>query len=203
LLGRKHFNKYAAKADVQWLVAGLGNPGPKYQGSPHNVGFAVVGRLAAAHRISLMAKHDGMFGTGRIGDTDIAVVEPLTFMNLSGRSVKPALRALDLPPDRLIVVHDEIDLPYGTVQVKTGGGLAGHNGLRSISDMLGTRDYTRVRIGVGRPDADDCRPIADWILVPFPHDLDVDALYDNGATAVERIIELGPAAAQNAVNGPS
>jgi len=89
------------------------------------------------------------------------------------------------------------------VQVKTGGGLAGHNGLRSISDMLGTRDYTRVRIGVGRPDADDCRPIADWILVPFPHDLDVDALYDNGATAVERIIELGPAAAQNAVNGPS
>ncbi|MBC7645439.1 MAG: aminoacyl-tRNA hydrolase [Thermoleophilia bacterium] len=203
MLGRKHFNKYAAKADVQWLVAGLGNPGPKYQGSPHNVGFAVVDQLSIAHRISLTAKHDGMFGTGKIGESDIALVEPLTFMNLSGRSVKPTLRALDLTPDRLIVVHDEIDLPYGAVQVKIGGGLAGHNGLRSISELLGTREYTRVRIGVGRPDSDDRRPIADWILVPFSRDLDVESLYIHGATAVERIIELGPIAAQNAVNGPS
>lgn len=196
---RKH-KGYRSRRDIQWLVVGLGNPGPKYERSPHNVGFEVVQRLAATHRIPLLAKHEGMFGAGSIGDVDVAVLMPLTFMNLSGRSVRPAQRAVGVDPAHVIVVHDDADLEFGDVRLKFGGGLAGHNGLRSIAPMLGTNDFPRVRIGVGRPEPGDRRPLADWILTPFDTVVDVEPLYRAGADAVERVVRDGLERAMNAVN---
>lgn len=187
--------RYESKHDVQWLVAGLGNPGSQYRDSPHNIGFEVVQELAQQHGIALVAKHDGLFGVGALAETDVALLMPLTFMNLSGRSVKPALKTLGLTPAQLIVVHDEIDLDLGRIQVKVGGGLAGHNGLKSISESLGTRDFVRVRIGVGRPEPGDRRPIADWILSPFAPYVDTVDLRDRGLEAVSTIVDSGVRAA--------
>lgn len=199
MLRRKQSN-YQSRRDVQWLVAGLGNPGREYEGSPHNVGFAVVSRIAERHRISLVGKHDGLFGVGSIGGIDVALLQPLTFMNLSGRSVKPALRSLGLAIDQLLVVHDEIDLDYGRVQLKMGGGLAGHNGLRSIADSCGSRDFARLRVGVGRPEPGDRRPISDWILRPFQPPRSTEELSVDASAAVELVIESGLRAAMNHVN---
>lgn len=196
---RKH-KGYRSQRDVQWLVVGLGNPGPRYERTPHNVGFAIVERLAAAHRIPLIAKHEGMFGTGAIGDVDVALLMPLTFMNLSGRSVRPAQRSLGVDPAHVVIVHDDADLGLGDVRIKHGGGLAGHNGLRSVAPMLGTNDFPRVRVGVGRPEPGDRRPLADWILAPFDAAVDVEPLYAAGVDAVERIVGHGVDRAMNAVN---
>jgi PTH1 family peptidyl-tRNA hydrolase len=189
VLGRRRRSSYSSGRDVQWLVAGLGNPGPEYDGSPHNIGFDAVHELARRHRISLVAKHGGMYGEGSIGDVDVALLTPLTFMNLSGQSIKPALRQLGLEPEQLLVVHDEIDLDFARLQVRLGGGLAGHNGLKSINESLGTREFARVRVGVGRPDPDDHRPIADWILKPMPADRDRIGLAAAAADAVEVVVE--------------
>lgn len=185
---------------MQWLVVGLGNPGTEYAGSPHNVGFDVVQRLADERRIPFVAKHDGLLGVGSVGDVDVALLMPMTFMNLSGRSVRPALKALGLTPQQLLVVHDEIDLDFGVVQLKHGGGLAGHNGLKSIAELLGTRDFTRVRMGVGRPDPGDRRPIADWILRPIPSDRDADGLRHDAEAAVVEVLTRGVRGAMKHVN---
>jgi len=165
------------------------------------VGFQAAQRLAGVHRITVRSKHEGMYGTGVMGDVEVAVLMPLTYMNLSGRSVRPALKALGLGPDQLLVMHDEIDLDFGVVQLKLGGGLAGHNGLRSIAELLGTRDFVRVRMGVGRPDAGDRRPIADWILKPFAPDRDVEGLVAAASAAVETVVERGVRGAMDRVNG--
>ena len=113
----------------------------------------------------------------------LALLQPQTFMNLSGRSVAAAMRFYKLGPDALVVVHDEIDLTLGDVRAKSGGGLAGHNGLRSLRDPLGTAEFVRVRIGVGRPERGDRQPVADWLRRPFPADVDVDELVSRGRTA--------------------
>lgn len=184
-------NKYESRHDVQWLVVGVGNPGREYEGSPHNAGFEVARRLAERHRIPLLNKHQGMYGVGPIDDTDVALLMPLTYMNLSGQSVKPALKQLGLTPQQLVVVHDEADLAFDDVRVKQGGGLAGHNGLKSVAQSLGTHDFARVRIGVGRPEPGDRRPLADWLLAPFDTVLDTDSLYEHGAAVVEHIVQRG------------
>jgi PTH1 family peptidyl-tRNA hydrolase len=194
---------YEPSHDVRWLVVGLGNPGREYEDTPHNVGFQVVDQLADETRTSLVAKHDGLYGVGAIHDADgdVALLKPLTYMNLSGRSVKPAMHRLQLQPARVLVVHDEIDLPFGQVQVKVGGGLAGHNGLKSITELLSTREFVRVRVGVGRPGAGDRRPIKDWILSSWDQSPDeVRMLVDSAAAAVELIVRRGVRAAMNAVN---
>lgn len=200
--GRKA-KSYSPKHDVRWLVAGLGNPGREYSDTPHNVGFLVVEAIAAAHRIPLVAKHDGMFGVGAVrgAEGDIALLEPLTYMNLSGRSVRPALKSVDLTPANLLVVHDEVDLPFGQLQLKLGGGFAGHNGLKSIGEMLGTRDFARLRVGVGRPGPGDRRPLRDWILSSWDQEAgEVEQLVFDGAAAVEQVAARGFGAAMNAVN---
>jgi PTH1 family peptidyl-tRNA hydrolase len=201
LLGRrKGSSGYQSRHDVQWLVAGLGNPGSEYRGSPHNVGFEVVHLLAERHRAPLVAKHDGMYGVARIGEVDVALLMPLTYMNLSGRSVRPAMKALGLGVDRLLVVHDEIDLDFERLQLKVGGGLAGHNGLRSIADTVASREFVRLRMGVGRPAAGDRRPIRDWILQPFDPDRDPTTMYAHAADAVELLAGSGLRTATNRVN---
>ncbi len=199
--GRK--KSYEPSHDVRWLVVGLGNPGREYEDTPHNVGFQVVDALATATRTSLISKHDGLYGVGAIdgADGDVALLKPLTYMNLSGRSVKPAMSQNQLQPARVLVVHDEIDLPFGELQVKVGGGLAGHNGLKSITDSLSTREFVRLRVGIGRPGPGDRRPIRDWILSSWDQSGDeVAMLVDSAVEAVNLVVRSGVRVAMNKVN---
>src|SRR4051812_33056912 len=156
-------------------------------------------RLGASWR----GKFSGRLAETRDGDARIALLEPETFMNESGRSVAPALRFYKLPPERLVVVHDELDLELGDVRAKQGGGLAGHNGLRSLADALGTQDFLRVRIGIGRPEGGDRRPVADWVLQPFPPGTDVDRLVRAGADCTLSVLRDGVDAAMRRWNGSS
>ncbi len=200
--GRK--KSYEPSHDVRWLVVGLGNPGREYEHTPHNVGFQVIDALATSTRTSLIAKHEGLYGVGAIegADGDVALLKPLTYMNLSGRSVKPAMSQNQLMPARVLVVHDEIDLPFGELQVKVGGGLAGHNGLKSITDSLSTKEFVRLRVGVGRPGPGDRRPIRDWILSSWDQTPgEVEQLTFDAMAAVELIVRSGVRVAMNKVNG--
>jgi PTH1 family peptidyl-tRNA hydrolase len=137
------------------LVAGLGNPGAKYAGTRHNIGFMVVERLAGQGGIALKKKgYQGIYGVGRVAGQEITALLPQTFMNLSGVSIGSAIKSLGLDPGDLIVVHDDIDLPFGIVRIRTGGGHGGHNGIRNICEVLGCGDFIRVKLGVGRPPGD-------------------------------------------------
>lgn len=201
--GRSKKSRYEPSHDVRWLVVGLGNPGREYEDTPHNVGFLVVDQIASEIRASLISKYEGLYGVGAIhgAEGDVALLKPLTYMNLSGRSVKPAMSANQLQPARVLVVHDEIDLPFGQVQVKVGGGLAGHNGLKSITDSLSTKEFVRLRVGVGRPGTGDRRPIRDWILSSWDQGPeDVRMLVDSAVAATEVIVRSGVRTAMNTVN---
>jgi PTH1 family peptidyl-tRNA hydrolase len=183
------------------LVVGLGNPGPEYARTRHNLGFMVTERLAAEWSAAWRSKFSGRVAEARDGDLRLALLQPLTYMNLSGRSVAAAMRFYKLEPDTLVVVHDEIDLELGDVRAKSGGGLAGHNGLRSLRESLGTADFVRVRIGVGRPERGDRQPVADWLLRPFPPEVDVQALVDRGAECTLAVVREGVDAAMQRWNG--
>jgi peptidyl-tRNA hydrolase, PTH1 family len=170
------------------LVAGLGNPGREYARNRHNVGWLVVDELARRHDGAWKGKFHGQLAEIRIDGHKVALVKPETFMNDSGRSVKAAMQFFKLEPDTVLVVHDESDLELGRLQARKGGGLAGHNGLRSIAQELGTNDFTRLRIGVGRPERGDPRSLADYVLADFePHD-DAAALIASAADAVEAYV---------------
>lgn len=154
-------------ADAVHLVVALGNPGPKHQYQRHNVGFMVGEALRRRHGLSkLRSKFDGLAGEGTIHGTRVLLLLPMTFMNLSGRSVSAAARKFKIPVERMLVIHDEVELPFGEVRLKEGQGLGGHNGLRSLEQHLGSRDFWRVRVGVGRP-ASDSRPLIDHVLASF------------------------------------
>lgn len=134
------------------LVVGLGNPGREYAGHRHNVGFMVVDRLAGAVGVALgQSRFQGRFGQGDIGKTRLLLLEPQTYMNVSGEAVSAAARFYKVEPNDLLVVHDELDLPFGRLQLKKGGGTGGHNGLESIVEQLGTPDFARLRFGIGKP----------------------------------------------------
>lgn len=149
-----------------FLILGLGNPGPRYELTRHNAGFLVVDSLADEHRIELTHhKYRCLYGEGDVCGVRVMVAKPMTYMNESGKSAKPLLAALKINPDRIVVVHDDIDLSLGKVKQKTGGGDAGQRGLRSIIESLGTREFHRVRIGVGRPEDRD--EIVDYVLSSF------------------------------------
>jgi PTH1 family peptidyl-tRNA hydrolase len=182
------------------LVAGLGNPGREYAATRHNVGFMVCDELARRHDGSFRSKFSGELAEARLDSRRVALLKPLTFMNESGRSVGAAVRFFKAPPENLLVLHDEVDLEPGRLQVRLGGGLAGHNGLRSIARHLGTQEFLRVRVGVGRPERGDPRPVADFILSPFDEHVDVDALVARAADAVECVVGEGLEEAQNRFN---
>jgi PTH1 family peptidyl-tRNA hydrolase len=182
-------------------VVGLGNPGPEYAATRHNLGFMVTDRIAAEASAAWRSKFSGRLAELREDDVRIALLQPQTFMNLSGRSVSAALRFYKLAPHALVVVHDEIDLPLGDVRAKFGGGLAGHNGLRSLRDSLGTADFARVRIGVGRPERGDRMDVADWLLRPFPADVDVPRLVDRGTECARVVVRDGVDEAMRRFNG--
>jgi len=189
------------ESSFHYLVVGLGNPGPRYAETPHNLGFKVVEELCTRLDGSFRSKFKGRLAEVRDGEDRLALLCPETFMNGSGDSVGPALRYYKLPVDRLLVVHDEIDLPFGDVRAKDGGGLAGHNGLRSVTDALRTQDYLRVRVGVGRPERGDRRPVADWLLAPFPPGTDVRPLVEAGADCALAVTRRGVDAAMREFNG--
>ena len=193
------FRRGEGGSSLDLLVACLGNPGRQYADNRHNVGFMVGDELARRRGGSFRSKFSGELAELRL-DGRTAVLKPQTYMNESGRSVREALRFFKVPPEDLLVVHDEVDLEPGRLQVRMGGGLAGHNGLRSIAQHVKTSDFLRVRVGVGRPERGDPRPVADFVLSPFPPELDVDELVKRAADAVEVVAREGLEAAQQRFN---
>jgi PTH1 family peptidyl-tRNA hydrolase len=181
-----------ASAPVDWLVVGLGNPGAKYAGSPHNVGFEVANMLAQRWELPrAKTKYAGLLTEGRTGPGGprVAILLPQTYMNEAGRSVGPARGAYKLPLERVLVVHDEIDLPFGDIRTRVGGGLAGHNGLKSLKAELGGPDFMRVRVGVGRPDSTEPDIVAAYVLGAFRQSkAEVAGLVDDAARAAEAIV---------------
>ncbi|HET8556335.1 MAG TPA: aminoacyl-tRNA hydrolase [Gaiellaceae bacterium] len=182
------------------LVAGLGNPGREYAHTRHNAGFMVVDELARRHGGSFRSKFSGQLAEVRIGGRRVALLKPETYMNESGVSVGAAARFFKLEPAEVLVVHDEGDFDLGRLQARLGGGLAGHNGLRSIARHLGTQDFLRLRIGVGRPERGDPRDLADYVLADFePHE-DAEAIVARAADAAETILADGLDEAQRSFN---
>ena len=182
---------------VDWLIAGLGNPGSKYENTRHNVGFDVIAELVRRWDLPrAKRKWAGQYTEGRTGPGGprVGVLAPLTYMNEAGNSVGPARGSLGLELDQIVAVHDEIDLAFGRIESRLGGGLAGHNGLKSLKRGLGSPDFNRVRVGVGRPDTTDPEIVSAYVLGRFsePRD-DVRALVDAAADEVERLI-AAPAA---------
>ena len=182
------------------LVAGLGNPGREYARTRHNVGWMVVDELARRHDGSFRGKFSGRLAEVRLDALRIGLLEPETYMNESGRSIAAAVRFFKVAPGELLVVHDDVDLEEGRLQARLGGGLAGHNGLRSIAQALATPEFRRLRIGVGRPARGDPRPVADYVLSPFAPETDLAALVARSADAVETIARDGLEAAQQRFN---
>ncbi|MER2136034.1 MAG: aminoacyl-tRNA hydrolase [Arthrobacter sp.] len=182
-----------------WLVAGLGNPGPGYSRNRHNVGQMVLDELASrmggrfkAHK----SRAQVLEGRTGIGGPRVVLAKPLTYMNLSGGPVSALARFYGIEPENIVAVHDEIDIPFNSVKLKLGGGEGGHNGLRDISKALGTKDYLRVRVGVGRPPGR--MDTADWVLKDFgsAEAKDLPFLVSDGADAVELLLSDGLLAAQ-------
>jgi peptidyl-tRNA hydrolase, PTH1 family len=182
------------------LVAGLGNPGRQYAGHRHNVGAMVVEELGRRHGASWRGKFSGRLAEVRLDGARLGLLAPETFMNESGRSVAPALRYYKLEPEQLLVVHDEGDFDLGRLQARAGGGLAGHNGLRSVAAYLGTPEFLRLRVGVGRPGRGDPRDLADFVLADFEPEDDRDGIVTRAADAVETVARDGLEAAQRSFN---
>jgi PTH1 family peptidyl-tRNA hydrolase len=182
------------------LVVGLGNPGDEYRHSPHNMGFEVVEQLARRLQVELTRhRAHSLCGAGAIGDIKVWLIEPQTFMNLSGKSVAQWLEIEDRGPEDLIVVYDELDLPWGRMQIRQQGGSAGHNGMESIISSIGTKQFARLRVGVGQQHKGD--PVT-YLLKPASQARrkEMEQIAEQGAEAVERMIRDGVAQAMNQVN---
>jgi PTH1 family peptidyl-tRNA hydrolase len=179
---------------------GLGNPGREYRETRHNVGFMVVDEVARRHGAGFRSKFSGELADARIDGCRAALLKPLTYMNESGRSVAPAARFFKVALEDILVVHDEVDLAPGRLQARAGGGLGGHNGLRSLVAQLGSDAFLRLRVGVGRPGRGDPRPVADFVLSAFEPADDADAIVARAADAVEAVLREGLEAAQRHVN---
>ena len=179
-------------APADWLVVGLGNPGSRYAGTRHNIGFEVANALAQRWQLpKAKTKFNGLLTEGRTGPGGprVAVLLPQTYMNEAGRSVGPARGAFKVPLERVLVLHDEIDVPFGEVRTRMGGGLAGHNGLKSLKAELGGADFARVRVGVGRPDSTDPEIVSAHVLGAFREPkADVEDLIARATSAAEAIV---------------
>ena len=174
-------------SSLDLLVVGLGNPGREYSGHRHNVGWMVVDELARRRDASWTSKFNGRLAEVRLDGHRVGLLKPETWMNESGRSVNAAARFFKLEPDAILVVHDEIDLEPGRLQARKGGGLAGHNGLRSIAAHLKSPEFLRLRVGVGRPGRGDPRKPADYVLSNFALDDDAESIVSRAADAVEAL----------------
>ena len=188
--GRKKFDDGGGRAD--WLIVGLGNPGSRYAGTRHNVGFEVAELLAERWGLPKgKDKFRGRFTEGRAfpGGPRVAILLPQTYMNDSGTSVGPARGSLGVDLDHVLVIHDEIDLPFGRIEARLGGGLAGHNGLKSLKRGLGSADFRRIRVGVGRPDTTDPEIVSAHVLGRFTEPAgEVRDLIERAAAETERVV---------------
>ena len=187
-------------SSLDLLVAGLGNPGGEHARDRHNVGWMVVDELARRHGGSFKGKFRGRLADVRVGDARLALLKPETYMNESGASIQAAAGFYKVVPEDVVVVHDDVDLEVGRLQARLGGGLAGHNGLRSIASRLGSQDFLRLRVGVGRPGRGDPRPVADYVLSPFAPEDDAEALVARAADAVEALVAEGLGETQRRFN---
>jgi PTH1 family peptidyl-tRNA hydrolase len=194
------FRRGEGASTLDLLVAGLGNPGREYAATKHNLGWLVADELAARHGGSWRSKFSGRLTEVRLGGMRLALLKPETYMNESGRSIGAAARFFKVDPGFLLVVHDDVDLDESRLQARLGGGLAGHNGLRSIVQAIGTQDFLRLRIGVGRPGRGDRRSVADYVLSEFDPTVDVSELVARAADAVETMASEGLEAAQQRFN---
>ena len=177
---------------AEFLIVGLGNPGEEYQFTPHNLGFMVIDRLAESHAIRVSRKENmSLVGLGSIGGKAVALVKPQTFMNVNGPSVKALLERYELQTDHLLVIYDELDLPWGSIRIRPKGSAAGHNGVRSLIGSLGTSDFARVRMGI-RPEA-GYGDGAKFVLAPFKRaqKKEVEEAVARAAEAVEFILAEG------------
>ena len=183
---------------ADFLIVGLGNPGSKYAGTRHNVGFEVANALAARWDLPAARKaFGGLVTEGRTGPGGprVAVLLPQTYMNESGTAAGPARGQYGVPLDRVVAIHDEIDLPFGQVQTRKGGGLAGHNGLKSLKQHLGGADFLRVRVGVGRPDSTDPEVVSRYVLSRFAEPAaEVRTLIERAADETEHLVTSVPVA---------
>jgi PTH1 family peptidyl-tRNA hydrolase len=180
---------------ADWLIVGLGNPGSEYAGTRHNLGFEIANALVERWGLpKLKSKFRGLLTEGRTGPGGprVAVLLPQTYMNEAGTSVSPARGAFKVPLDHVLVLHDEIDLPFGRIQPRTGGGVAGHNGLKSVRDGLGSADFSRIRVGVGRPTTTDPERVSAYVLGRFrePRE-EVQAVIQQAADVAERLVTEG------------
>ena len=184
---------FGMKAGPQWLVVGLGNVGEKYEGTRHNVGFQVLDELAERAGVPVQRlKFRALTNTARLGGTQVLLMKPVTYMNLSGEAVGPASSFYKIPPERILILSDDVALPVGKLRLRRGGSAGGHNGLKSIIQHLGTDQFPRLKIGVGEkphPDYD----MADWVLGKFSGEdrKAMDAAVQRGADAVECLLEQG------------
>jgi PTH1 family peptidyl-tRNA hydrolase len=194
------FRRGEQASTLDLLVVGLGNPGREYATTRHNVGFMVADELARRHGGSWRSKFSGEVADVRLDGARLALLKPQTFMNDSGRSAAAAAKFYKVEPEDLLAVHDEVDLDLGRMQARLGGGLAGHNGLRSLASALKTPEFLRLRIGVGRPERGDRRPVSDWVLSPFDPSVDVGSLVGRAADAVETLVRDGLDEAQQRFN---
>jgi PTH1 family peptidyl-tRNA hydrolase len=184
----------------EWIIVGLGNPGGEYRGTRHNVGFEAIDLLAERHRIKLdRGKHNARIGQGKIGDTQVLLVKPLTYMNLSGRSVAPLAKENGIKPDRILVIADDLDIRLGRTRLKPGGSAGGHNGHKSLIASLGTSDYPRLKIGIG---AASDSPTIDHVLGPFTPDerVTLDPALRRAVEGVEAIVKESLEAGMNLIN---
>jgi peptidyl-tRNA hydrolase, PTH1 family len=194
------FRRGDSASTLDLLVVGLGNPGREHERDRHNVGWMVADELARRMDGRWRAKFSGQLAEVRLDALRLGLLKPETYMNDSGRSVAAATRFFKVEPESLLVVHDDVDLEPGRLQARAGGGLAGHNGLRSLAQALGTQEFLRLRIGVGRPGRGDPRSVADYVLSPFELEEDVGALVSRAADAVETVAREGVEAAQQRFN---
>jgi len=194
------FRRGEQPSTLDLLVVGLGNPGREYATTRHNVGFMVADELARRHGGAWRSKFSGEVADVRLDGARLALLKPQTFMNDSGRSAAAAAKFYKVEPEDLLAVHDAVDLDLGRMQARLGGGLAGHNGLRSIASALKTPEFLRLRIGVGRPERGDRRPVSDWVLSPFDPSVDVGSLVGRAADAVETLVRDGLDEAQQRFN---
>ncbi len=186
------------------LICGLGNPGREYERHRHNVGFQVVDALCKRHQVKLdQRKFEARTGQGQIDGERVLFLEPQTFMNASGASVMAAMRFYKIAPEKLLVIHDELDLPYGRLQLKSGGGAGGHNGLRSLIESLGTDEFPRLRFGIGKPEGPDAKErVIGYVLSGFsPEERQaLDERIERAADAAEAWCRGGLASAMNRFN---
>jgi PTH1 family peptidyl-tRNA hydrolase len=194
------FRRGERDVSMDLLVAGLGNPGPEHARDRHNVGWMVVDELAQRHHGAFKGKFRGRLADVRVEGTKLALLKPETYMNESGASIQAAAAFFKVPLERVLVVHDDVDLETARLQARLGGGLAGHNGLRSIAGRLGASEFLRLRVGVGRPGRGDPRPVADYVLSPFAPEDDVEAIVARAADAVESLAVADLAETQRLFN---